>query len=264
MATINPFFNRSAKQVEAEYVQDMIEESIKIQGLEVYYIPRILNNFDKIFGESTDVSFNVAIPMAMYPETRQFIGQDTLTRFGLQSFQTCDFSVGRRHFEEQYRDNIPPSRDPKLTWRPCEGDLIFISSNVIQGNPSIFEIKFVDDDSPVWHQLGKNFTWKLNCELFQYSKEEFSTGNTEIDNDVFGKYNTTNEKYILLEISSDAIQTSLAYEQSGTPINLEASENSETSTVVTTPYGDNMEIKQEFCEKIVTNEWDESDPFGGF
>ena len=39
----------------------------------------------------------------------------------------------------------------------------------------IFEIKFVEHEDP-FYQVGKLFVFKLQCELFEYSGEDFDTG----------------------------------------------------------------------------------------
>ena len=44
----------------------------------------------------------------------------------------------------------------------------------------LFEIKFVEVERP-FYQLGRNFVWECQCELFEYSDEELDTGITEID-----------------------------------------------------------------------------------
>ena len=40
---------------------------------------------------------------------------------------------------------------------------------------SMFEIKFVEHENP-FYQVGKLFVFKLQCELFEYSGEDFDTG----------------------------------------------------------------------------------------
>ena len=42
------------------------------------------------------------------------------------------------------------------------------------------EIKFVEHQNP-FYQVGKLHTFRLQCELFEYSSERLDTGNTEID-----------------------------------------------------------------------------------
>lgn len=45
---------------------------------------------------------------------------------------------------------------------------------------SYFEVKMVEVHDP-FYQLGKLYVYKLRCELFQYSSEEFNTGNPDVD-----------------------------------------------------------------------------------
>jgi len=59
--------------------------------------------------------------------------------------------------------------------RPKEGDLLYFPFD-----DSIFEIKYVQFDVP-FYQLGKGYIFELECERFEYSGEEFSTGYSDID-----------------------------------------------------------------------------------
>jgi hypothetical protein len=49
--------------------------------------------------------------------------------------------------------------------RPQEGDLVWFPLSA-----NLFEIKFVEHEDP-FYQFGKLYTYKLTCELFQYSGE---------------------------------------------------------------------------------------------
>ena len=62
--------------------------------------------------------------------------------------------------------------------RPREGDLVFFPL----GN-RLFEVKFVEHEDP-FYQLGKNYVYKLQCELFEYEDEVIDTGVEEIDTKV--------------------------------------------------------------------------------
>ena len=59
--------------------------------------------------------------------------------------------------------------------RPNEGDLIYFPLA-----KKIFEIKFVEHEAP-FYQLNNLYVWELRCELFEYSDENFETGDTTID-----------------------------------------------------------------------------------
>tara|TARA_B100001245_G_scaffold139683_1_gene103953 strand:- start:45 stop:584 length:540 start_codon:yes stop_codon:yes gene_type:complete len=59
--------------------------------------------------------------------------------------------------------------------KPLEGDLIFLPIN-----KGLFEIKFVEHEQP-FYQAGKNYSFDITCELYQYSEEQLETGITAID-----------------------------------------------------------------------------------
>ena len=50
--------------------------------------------------------------------------------------------------------------------RPKEGDLIYFPLG-----RRLFEIKFVEHEQP-FYQLGKGYTYELQCELFEYEDED--------------------------------------------------------------------------------------------
>lgn len=60
-------------------------------------------------------------------------------------------------------------------YRPKEGDLIFFPFD-----ETIFEIKYVSFDD-TFFQLGRNYTFDLQCEKFEYSGETFETTIDQID-----------------------------------------------------------------------------------
>ena len=50
MAT-NPYFNKFKNKQEQTLVQDIVDESIKIHGVDMVYALRSLQNEDELFGE---------------------------------------------------------------------------------------------------------------------------------------------------------------------------------------------------------------------
>ena len=56
-----------------------------------------------------------------------------------------------------------------------EGDLVFLPMS-----KGLFEIKFVEHEQP-FYQAGKNYSFDITCELYQYSQEELATGIVDID-----------------------------------------------------------------------------------
>lgn len=173
---VSPYFNNYPSQHrmnnEHNLMEDVIVESIKIMGHNVYYIPReSLDNVDMIFGESTKVKFDKAYLIESYlANVEGFEGDgDFFSKFGLEIRDTSNFVLTRRSFR-----NIIPSTIRK---RPQEGDLLWVP--VLN---RMFEIKFIEQEL-MFHSLGKKlpYVYEMRCEQFRYSQEEIATGVEEID-----------------------------------------------------------------------------------
>lgn len=165
MAT-NHYFNNLRAVNEQSVIEDLVVESIKIHGMDVFYLPRTLVNKDTLLGEDGLSRFSTTKPIEMYLETvNGFEGdQDLLSKFGLQVKDSATLIVSKKRFQ----------KESGMT-RPMEGDIIYLPMT-----RGLFEIKFVEHESP-FYQLGKNYVFKLRVELFQFSEETFSTGEPEID-----------------------------------------------------------------------------------
>lgn len=156
-------------------MESLIIESIKIYGFDTYYLPRTEVARDNLFLEDPASKFQNAIPLEMYLENVDgFAGESTImSKFGLESRDSATFVVARMRWE----DLIGKGRSNSLVLpnRPAEGDLIYLPLT-----NSYFEIKKVDAHNPFF-QLGKLYVYKLECELYQYSSEDFDTGIAGID-----------------------------------------------------------------------------------
>ena len=93
------------------------------------------------------------------------------SKFGVQISDQATFVVSRTRFTAAVDDNA----ELIVEGRPNEGDLVYFP----MAN-KIFEIQFVEYEVPFF-TLGKQYTWGLRCELFQYSDEDFETGITAVD-----------------------------------------------------------------------------------
>ena len=172
MTTTNVYFSHGTKN-EQYLVEDLIIESLRIYGQEVYYIPRTLVSKDNVLGEDRLSEFKSAFPVEMYFENiDNFGGQGAfIQKFGLMMEQSATLVVARRRWEQfigRYGVTTIPSR-------PCEGDLIYFPLS-----KGLFEVKFVQHQDP-FYQLGKLYVYKLQVELFQYSSERIDTGVKPID-----------------------------------------------------------------------------------
>ena len=174
MAT-NVHFSQQV-QTEQNLVEDLVVESLRMYGHNVYYLPRKIVNEDTILGDAANSSFEDAYEVEMYLEgVEGFEGEgDLYSKFGVEVRDTANFVISRRSWERFV------SLDANLATglRPNEGDLIYFPLS-----KSLFEIKFVEHENP-FYQLGKLFVFKMNCDLFEYSGEKFDTEITALDTDL--------------------------------------------------------------------------------
>ena len=172
MSVTNPYFTNGTTN-EQNLVEDLIIESLRIHGKEFYYIPRTLVAKDEILGEDRLSRFTKYYPIEMYIENVDaFDGAGAfIQRWGATIESTATLMVARKRWEEL----VGVNNDTIIPDRPNEGDLIYFPMT-----DGLFEIKFVEHQNP-FYQLGRLYTYKLQVELFNYSSEEFDTGNEDID-----------------------------------------------------------------------------------
>lgn len=168
----NVFFNH-AVSTEQQLYEDLVVESLRIYGHEVYYLPREVVEEDSILNEDVQSRFGDAYQVEMYLEnTEGFEGEgDLMSKFGVQVRDQATFIISLRSWERF----ISLDSNLATSFRPNEGDLIYFP---LSG--SMFEIKFVEHEDP-FYQVGKLFVFKLRTELFEYSQEDFDTGIGDID-----------------------------------------------------------------------------------
>ena len=168
----NVFFNH-AVQTEQHLYEDLVVEALRMYGHNVFYLPREIIEEDTILNEDVQSKFGDSYQVEMYIEnTDGFEGEgDLMSKFGVQIRDQATFIISLRTWERfiSLDDNLATS------FRPNEGDLIYFP---LSG--SMFEIKFVEHEDP-FYQVGKLFVFKLKCELFEYSQEDFDTGIGDID-----------------------------------------------------------------------------------
>lgn len=168
----NVYFSQTVRSEQHLY-EDLVVESLKIYGQDVYYIPRSMLSRDMILNEAVESKFDDAYMIEMYLENVDgFDGDGTLfTKFGLEIRDQATFVVAKRTWEKL----VGVWNNTIVSGRPNEGDLIYLPLS-----KSFMEIKFVDHQSP-FYQLSKFPVYKLRCENFEYSNEEVTTGIAEID-----------------------------------------------------------------------------------
>jgi len=168
----NVYFTQGTKS-EQYLLEDLIVESLKIYGQDVYYIPRTLVNKDPVLGEDVLSKFEAAYDIEMYFEdVDDFQGQGTfLQKFGIEIEKSATLVVARRRWEQL----IGRHGVTRIPSRPAEGDLIYFPLT-----KKLFEVRFVEHEDP-FYQIGKLYVFKLRIETFQYASERIDTGIAEID-----------------------------------------------------------------------------------
>jgi len=211
----NRFFNQySPIKSEQSLIRSLVVESIKIYGVDAYYMPRTHVNLDKLYNEDGAVIYDDALEMEMFIKSYDgFMGQeDFISKFGLQIDESITFVVAQKRFIEslkplmmnEYGYNVlledgsyflaEQGYDYSGILRPREGDLIWIP---MLGY--MYEIKFTENIENFF-QLGDLYTFEMRCDRYEYSSERIDTDVAEIDA-VEEQYSlsTTNVEKSLLE-----------------------------------------------------------------
>ena len=178
---LNPFFLQGSKS-EQGLIQDLINEQLRMYGVEVYYLPRKYITEKTIMREVIESSFDQSYPIEAYVENFDGYGDNTtiLSKFGIQALNELTIIISKERFEEYITPLIKDQSNIKLSSRPKEGDIIYFPL----GN-RLFEIKFVEHEQP-FYQLQKNYVYTLKCELFRYEAEVIDTGIDIIDDNIGG------------------------------------------------------------------------------
>lgn len=171
MAT-NFYVNNYQSSQEQLLLENLIIEAIRFYGHDVFYLPRRMDNIDKIYGTDPTAYYDTSYMIEMYINSVYGFGGDGnfMSKFGLEIRDQVTFTVAQRVFNEEV------GKYEKVSLiRPHEGDLIYFPLN-----DKCFQIKFVNN-KPYFYQLGALQTYELTCELFEYSGESFNTGIESID-----------------------------------------------------------------------------------
>jgi len=183
---VNPYFLHGSRS-EQGLLQDLINEQIKMYGLDVYYIPRKYIKTDNIIKEVHSSAFDDTFIIEAYLDNYEGYtpGSDLMTKFGINLKNEVSLIISKERFEafitpllqnlidtdDQYDND---SGDLLFASRPKEGDLIFFPLG-----DRLFEIKRVEFEVP-FYQLNKNYTYELKCELFEYEDEYINTDIEEL------------------------------------------------------------------------------------
>ena len=173
---LNPYFQQGSSS-EQNLVQSLIDEQLKMYGVEVHYMPRKYLTTSTIMKEVIESKFDDAYPLEAYVENFDGYGENPtlLSKFGIQSTQEITLTISRDRWETYIEPLMKNEDNIKLATRPKEGDLVYFPLG-----DRLFEIKYVEHEKP-FYMLRENYVYTLRCELFRYEDEVIDTGVDEID-----------------------------------------------------------------------------------
>ena len=158
---------------EQNLIQDLVDEQIRLFGMDVYYVPKEM----LIDRSLNDVVLNIfkeayMIEM-MLINVEGFGGSGALamSKFGLKITDEVTLAVSKR----RWTNFTTLNESTFVRDRPNEGDLIYVPLT-----KNHYEIKYVEREVP-FYQLGKNYVYGLTCELLENSDNRFETGIPEVD-----------------------------------------------------------------------------------
>jgi Virus neck protein len=213
---LNPFFLHGTSS-EQRLVQDLINEQLKMYGVEVVYIPRKFVNKKTIIEEVTSSRFDDNFAIEAYLNNYDgYSGQgDILTKFGVSLKDELLITISKERFEDFIApflaalDDGTEESDIILSSRPREGDLIYFPLG-----ERLFEVKFVEHENP-FYQLGRNYVYELKCELFEYEDEIIDTSIDEIDTQIKEEGYITTLNLIGFGVTASAVSSILGSVPSG-------------------------------------------------
>ena len=236
--TTNFYFNNFNSSQEQILIEDLVIESIKIYGHDMYYCPRTLVAKDDIYGEDALSEYNISYSIDMYIRSYDSYEGDGsfLSKFNLEIRDQMTLTVSIRNFMNEIGSL-------EGIVRPREGDLIYIPMI-----DRIMIIKYVNK-TPIFYQMGSIQMYDLICEVFEYSSERLNTGIAAIDNIEQNK-SIAMETYGLLTTDGFVITDQDGFQiiQSGYNFETQAGDS----------YEDNTEIELEGAAIL---DWSQIDPF---
>ena len=180
---LNNYFRLTDARNEQDLAQSLIDEHIKIHGIEFVYMPRTFVNTKTVMREVTSSKFEKSFPLEGYIENYEGFGDqyNLLTKFGVRSTAEMQITISQARFGELITPVLRKQGGVGLDsvpTRPLEGDLMYFPLGDI-----LFEVKHVKHTAPTFYALGKNYCYVLECEMFELGDEKIETGVGAIDDD---------------------------------------------------------------------------------
>ena len=189
---LNPFFQQGSSG-ERSLVQSLINEQLKMYGVDIHYMPRKYVSESTILKEVTQSKFDDAYPLEAYIDNFDGYGDNPtmLSKFGIQATNEVTLIISKERFETYISPLMKNESNVKLSTRPKEGDLIYFPLG-----DRIFEIKYVEHEKP-FYVLKDTYVYELRCELFRYEDEVIDTGVEEIDDTLGGIEGADGEEILI-------------------------------------------------------------------
>ncbi len=178
---LNPFFTQGTSS-EQNLVQSLINEQLRMYGVDIYYIPRKYMTENTVIREVVQSKFDSALPIEAYVDNYDaYSGAgDVLSKFGIESKDEVRLIISRERYENYITPLIQGQANIKLSTRPKGGDLIWFPLD-----DRLYEIKDIEY-AKLYYQLQNLYVYELYCELFRYQDEVIDTGIDDIDNELLG------------------------------------------------------------------------------
>ena len=179
---LNNYFRLYDAKNEQNLAQSLVDEHIKMHGIEFVYMPRTFVNTKTVMREVTSSKFEKSFPLEGYIENYEGFGDqyNLLTKFGVRSTAEMQITISQARFGELVTPVLRREGGLGIATpvRPLEGDLIYFPLGDI-----LFEVKHVKHTAPTFYALGKNYCYVLECEMFELGDEKIETGIGSIDDD---------------------------------------------------------------------------------
>ena len=203
---LNPYFQQGSKS-EQSLVQSLINEQLKIYGVDVHFMPRTYVSSDSVLRQVNASSFKDAYPIEAYIDNFDGYGDNPtlLSKFGIEQTNEITLIISKERFENYISPLMKNEENIKLSTRPKEGDLIYFPFG-----DRLFEIKYVEHEKP-FYMLKNTYVYELRCELFRYEDEVIDTGVDEIDDTLEATEGVDGADFVIgttqkLTLVGDAVQ----------------------------------------------------------
>ena len=114
---LNPFFTQGTTG-EQNLVQDLINEQLRMYGVDIFYLPRKYLTENTVIREVVQSKFDTALPLEAYVDNYdEYSGAgNILSKFGVQSQDEVRLIISRDRFENYITPLIEDQSNVKLFW----------------------------------------------------------------------------------------------------------------------------------------------------